>query len=88
MQVFNSVLCLVSDRMRSKISIQMIILAVKLSWNGWIFFCLDCRFNLAAFTFGTDLCLNFSMLKCLQIRGGSAGVIESFYGVIKPITIV
>lgn len=25
---------------------------------------------------------------CLKVRGGSAGVIESFYGVVKPIPIV
>lgn len=28
----------------------------------------------------------FSMI--LKVRGGSAGVVESFYGVIKPIPIV
>ncbi|GKV05183.1 hypothetical protein SLEP1_g17220 [Rubroshorea leprosula] len=36
--------------------------------------------------YGIRLTVNGSVN--LQVRGGSAGVIESFYGVVRPITIV
>jgi hypothetical protein len=44
-----------------------------------------CEFGFWIFFF---LLLIFVTLLGLKVRGGSAGVVESFYGVIKPIPIV
>jgi hypothetical protein len=48
------------------------LVVVSLDFGFWIFF----------------LLLIFVTLLSLKVRGGSAGVVESFYGVIKPIPIV
>jgi hypothetical protein len=46
-----------------------------------------CHFGFWNFVFFFIL-LIFVTLLGLKVRGGSAGVVESFYGVIKPIPIV
>lgn len=81
-------------KLSSSISHQGIRLKVNASVNLQVLishiFCLILPFKIGVeFEVVQSYALAYSMFKVdIQVRGGSAGVIESFYGVIKPITIL